>query len=237
MDPSRTPLGPVSKYAAPEQAPNADIAPWASESSLRAGPVVSGSMYDNSNGRNQRPSSFRPDTGRSGASDSPDPTFCGDDRRPSVISATSVSSQASDPRPTYSRRAHRKLAGFFGEDSRESSKGSDTSTATTGQRDRSASSRSRRKNSVYTNSTEGRPTSDTSSRPRTPPSSDVTPWLFQDFQVSPRVRVCCTQLPSLLLHLSGRFKSHWQQSVHWPRPSTHTATTNSGSIFRLEKTF
>ena len=192
-DPSRQTPGPLSGYTESDQAPNADIAPWASESSFGAGTTSLGGAYDSGNGKSQRASSLRPSTGMSGASDSPDPVFCSDDRRPSVISATSVSSQTSNSRPTNSRRAHhKKLADFFSEDSRESSKGSDTSIATAGQRDHSTSSRSKRNNSIHTVSTDGRPTSETSSRARTPPSSDVTPWLFQDFKVRPRVRVCCT---------------------------------------------
>lgn len=193
VDYSRAPPAPVSKDEMPDQASNADIAPWASESSLGVGLMNSGGLHEKSNGKSQRPSSLRPDTAQSGASDSTDPIFCSDDRRPSVISATSASSQTSNSRPSNSRRAHhKKLAGFFGEDSRESSKGSDTSIATAGQRDHSTSSRSKRNNSIHTISTDGRPTSEASSRARTPPSSDVTPWLFQDFKVSPRIRVCCT---------------------------------------------
>lgn len=192
------PSAPTSKSTNPSHAPNADIAPWASETSLGAHPSASGNIYDKSNGKSQGSSLYRPDTGHSGTSDSPDPLFWRDDRRPSVISATSVSSQTSNSRPTNGRRAHnKKIAGFFGEDSRESSKGSDTSVATTG-RENSISSRSKRNNSVFTSSTDGRPISETSSRARTPPSSEVTPWLFQDFKVSPRVRVCCTRFTSLL---------------------------------------
>jgi len=193
VEPSRAPHAPMSRHAISEQAPNAEIAPWASRGSLAAGPTALGGLYDSSGRKNQRASSIRPGTAQSGASDLTDPVFCRDDRRPSVISVTSASSQTSISRPTDNRRApHKKLAGFFGEDSRESLKGSETSIATTGQRDHSTSSRSKRNNSVYTNSTDGRPTSETSSRARTPPSSDVTPWLFQDFKVSLRVRVCYT---------------------------------------------
>ena len=231
-DSCRAPPIPPSKYAAPEQAPSADIAPWASTSSLGGIPATSAGLYENSNGKTQRPPSFRPDTAQSGTSDSPDPMFWGDDRRPSVISATSASSQTSNSRPApNSRRApHKKLAGFFGEDSRESSKGSDTSIATTGQRDPSTSSRSKRNNSIHTLSTDGWPTSETSSRPRTPPSSDVTPWLFQDFKVSPRVRHRYTdsiKFASAPIHSEvfvgviasiGRNPPSVQPNKHWRSP-------------------
>lgn len=217
VQPSRAPHAPMHEMS--EQASNAEIAPWASGGSLAAGPTASGGLYDTSNGQHQRPSSIRPGTGQSGASDLPDPVSWCDDRRPSVISVTSASSQSSILRPTDNRRAaHKKLAGFFGEDGRESLKGSDTSIATTGQRDHSTSSRSKRNNSVYTNSTDGRPTSETSSRARTPPSSDVTPWLFQDFKVSLRVRVCYTKSPSLLLRKSKSNTCYRHLCVCWPLP-------------------
>lgn len=226
VEPSRAAHAPMSQHATSGQASNAEIAPWANGGSLAAGPTASGDIYGRNSGKNQRPSSFRPGTGQRGASDAADPVFSHDDRRPSVISVTSASSQISNSRPTDSRRApHKKLVGFFGDDSRESLRGSDTSIATTGQRDHSTSSRSKRNNSVYTNSTDGRPTSETSSRARTPPSSDVTPWLFQDFKVSLRVRVCYTRSPSLLLR-----QSEWKiccrhLCVHWPFPRTAARQT------------
>ena len=188
-DPSRPNKSPSTKNGMASQGRNADIAPWASDNSFSTG------SFD-----------AREVSSRSGASDFQDPVFRSDDRRPSVISATSVSSQASkNSMPTNSRRAHnKKLAGFFTEDSRESSKSSDTSIATTGQRDHSASSRSRRNNSVHTNnSADGRPISENSSRPRTPPSSAVTPWLFQDFKVCPRVCVCIITFRKFASWLGG----------------------------------
>lgn len=200
LDPSRTQLPSFSHRPPSDQAANRDIAPWANEAPELGGDLPSGGFFEN-NGRNQRPSSFRPDTSRSGASDSPDPMFCGDERRPSMVSATSVSSQNSSSRTNNVRGAqHKKLAGIFATEGRESSRSSDTSIATTSKRDHSESSYTGRNNSVYTqNSMDGPPTSASSSRPRTPPSSDVTPWLFQDFKVSPRVCVCESAImPSLL---------------------------------------
>ena len=191
VDPPKANKSLSSKNGMASQGRNVDIAPWASgDNAFSAGSFDTGELLS-----------------KSAASDTQDSIFRGDDRRPSVISATSVSSQASkNSMPTNGRRAHnKKLAGFLNEDSRESSKSSDTSIATTGQRDHSASSRSRRNNSVQTNnSTDGRPVSENSSRPRTPPSSEITPWLFQDFKVRPRVHVCIIN--------SGKF-------ALWPRRS------------------
>lgn len=195
VDTSRKQLPSFSHRPPSEQAVNTEIAPWATEGTESGGGLSSGGFFDNCNGRGPRPSSFRPGTGRSGTSDSPDPMFCADERRPSMVSVTSASSQNSNPRASIGRGAHhKKLAGFFASDVRESFRSSDTSIATTSKRDHSESSHTRRNNSVYTqNSMDGPPTSASNSRPRTPPSSDVTPWLFQDFKVSTRVRVCVIQ--------------------------------------------
>lgn len=190
-------VGPPAPRRQPSAAvQNTQISPWAIEGSPDTGAIPAGSFFDD--GRNRLPvsPSFRPDTGRTGASDSPDPMFFGDERRPSMASATTVSSTNSNRRASTSRSTrHKKLANFFGED--ESSRGSDTSIFTTG-RDHSASSHSHRdrdrNNSIHTINIDGRPVSPSSSRPRTPiPSSEVTPWLFQDFKVSSCVHFCPTQ--------------------------------------------
>lgn len=195
-DPSRRQLPSFSHRPPSDQAANRDIAPWTSNGPELGGGLPSAGPLDNG-----RPSSFRPDTSRSGASDSPDPIFFGDERRPSMVSATSVSSQNSNSRTSNFRGAqHKKLGDVFATDRRDSSRSSDTSIATTGKRDHSESSYTRRNNSVYTqNSMDGPPTSANSSRPRTPPSSDVTPWLFQDFRVSPRVSCLCYAIMISLL--------------------------------------
>ena len=183
---------------------NAQIAPWTNNdgSSLPGGPSV-GSFFDDGRGKLPISPSFRPDTGRTGASDSPDPMFCGEERRPSMASATTVSSSNSNRRASTSRSTrHKKLANFFGEDAgHESSRGSDTSVFTTG-RDHSTSSHSHRdrNNSVHTLNTDGRAISPTNSRPRSPqPSSEVTPWLFQDFKVSSCICFGPTQSHTVLI--------------------------------------
>lgn len=217
LDPSRSKLPSFSHRPPSDQTANRDIAPWASEAPYLGAALSSSGFLDN-NGKTQRPSSFRPDTGRSGASDSPDPMFCGDERRPSMVSATSVSSQNSNPRTNNARGAHhKKLAGIFASDGRESSRGSDTSIATTSKRDFSPSSNTRRNNSVYTqNSLDGPPTSASSSRPRTPPSSDVTPWLFQNYNVSPRVCSCYAITSSLLPNVGKSVVRYYRSGTPSP---------------------
>ncbi|KAL8721703.1 MAG: hypothetical protein Q9225_001653 [Loekoesia sp. 1 TL-2023] len=175
----------ASKQAPTTAAPDAQIAPW-----LSTGPsdpndgADRGSFFDDRPGKPQMPVTARPDIQQN---ELVDPMFYTNDRRPSMASATTVSSQNSAPisRASTGRGNHNKrLGAFFGDDGFDSSRSSDTSILTTG-RDHSTSSQSRkaRHNSVQTNNTDGRPSSPPSSRPRSPlPSSDVTPWLFQDFK-------------------------------------------------------
>ena len=173
--------------------PNAQIAPWVNSSAVVPTSAFPGSFLDDSTENLQLSPSFRPGTGRTGITDSPDAAYYGDERRPSVASATTVSSQGS--RSSTSRAGfHKKLTGFFGEDfpgHDAPSHGSQTSLVTNGGREVPAPSQRDRNNSVHTNNTDGRPASPASSRPRTPlPSSDVVPWVFQDPQVSTLMRVC-----------------------------------------------
>ena len=169
---------------------NNEIAPWATGAPslpyLPSG-MLNGSFFDDTQDKGQISPSLRPGTGHTGASESPDHTLSGDDRRPSIASATTVSSQGSTQRLSGSKQNNRKrLAGFFYEDSsRDTQRDSDASLSRTLSRDQSVHSGEKRSSSVHTNSYEGRPISPTNSRPRTPPpSSEVTPWLFQDFKVS-----------------------------------------------------
>ena len=106
-----------------------------------------------------------------------------DDRRPSAVSDTTVSSQNSTSKGSSHRNAtHKKIAGFFGDDGRQSPRGSENSIPNSLQRETTQTSQ---KGSIQSNYHDGRPLSPNSSRPRSPlPSSDVTPWLFQDFKVS-----------------------------------------------------
>ncbi|KAF2801950.1 PP2C-domain-containing protein [Mytilinidion resinicola] len=145
---------------------------------------VFGSFYnDSSEDVGQLSPGFRPGSGKEDAMGFPQ-----DDRRPSVASATTVSSSGS--KSSLGRGFHKQLRGFFGEEfPGDSRQGSDTSLPTSNQVGNEAqSSRSRNRNNSVNNtiasSVNSRPTSPTSSRPRTPlPSSEVTPWEFQDFKV------------------------------------------------------
>ncbi|KAK4984663.1 hypothetical protein LTR50_006454 [Elasticomyces elasticus] len=126
---------------------------------------VFGSFYDDStDDLPQLSPGFRPLNG--------DLIFPGGDRRPSIASATTISSSGS--RSSIGRgfqKGTAKLQGFFGEDVNEGRRGSNTSLSGFVPR--------KRENSVANK--DNRPASPTSSRPRTPaPSSEVTPWVFQD---------------------------------------------------------
>ena len=180
----------ISRVSPTAGTPLAQVAPWANNSTVVPSSAFPGSFLDDSSENLQLSPSFRPDSGRTGTSDSPDVAYDGDERRPSVTSATTVSSQGS--RSSISRAGfHKRLTGFFGEDFTGHDApphGSQTSLTTNNGRELSTHSQRDRNNSVQTNNTEGRTASPTSSRPRTPlPSSDVVPWVFQDPQVSPRV--------------------------------------------------
>ncbi|KAI9792749.1 MAG: cysteinyl-tRNA synthetase [Piccolia ochrophora] len=120
---------------------------------------------------------------RSGPSDSPETGYFDDERRPSVASATTVSSQGSQS--SVGRTFHKKLQGFFGDEfpSRRSPHASETnlSVHANGRRESFQSHRRDRNDSTATTGTTGARAASPSSRPRTPvPSSDVTPWVFQD---------------------------------------------------------
>ncbi|KAI9756366.1 MAG: hypothetical protein M4579_003870 [Chaenotheca gracillima] len=126
------------------------------------------------------PSFHRPGTGRTtGTSDSPDAGYFGEDkRRPSLASVTTASSQGS--KSSNSRQFHKKLQGFFGDE--YSGKGSDTSLApgtTSGTEQSSLHQQPRdRANSATKHDPRG---VSPHSRPRTPiPSSEVTPWMYQN---------------------------------------------------------
>ncbi|KAL8970833.1 MAG: hypothetical protein Q9197_003606, partial [Variospora fuerteventurae] len=166
----------ATEQGASTAAPDAQIAPW-----LSAGSSTSNREADTGSFFEDRPRRAIQ------ANEPVDPLFCGSDRRPSMASATTVSSQNSVPisRASTSRgNPNKRLGAFFVDDGLDSARSSDTGVITTG-RDPSASSQSRkaRHDSVQTNNTDGRTSSPSSSRPRSPlPSSDVTPWLFQDFK-------------------------------------------------------
>lgn len=114
-----------------------------------------------------------------------------DDRRPSVASATTVSSTGS--KSSIGRGFHKRLQNVFGEDfPADGRQNSDTSLnmpyAPDSQLPRGQRNRGNSLNNTIGSNHHSRPTSPTSSRPRTPQaSSEVTPWEFQDPKVSPNM--------------------------------------------------
>lgn len=125
-------------------------------------------------------------TGQQSASsfDVTDAAFFNDERRPSVASTTTASSQGS--KASGARGGFKKLQGFFGEEF-PGRDGSETSlpanyapSSKDGQRSYSFNRPHRERN--YSNATDNtRDASPSSSRPRTPvPSSDVVPFLYQE---------------------------------------------------------
>ena len=181
----------MPKRPPPAEAPNADIAPWMGDGlpALSTHGLTSSSFFNDGSSKAQPSPSFRPDSGRTADSESPDPMFMSNDRRPSLASATTIDSQNSQCKASTSKGTpYKKVAGFFGDDYRQSPRSSDTNIPSTLQREQTASSRH---GSSHTSRDEGRPNSPSSSRPRTPlPSSDVVPWVFQDFTVSLSFPVC-----------------------------------------------
>ncbi|EME42487.1 adenylate cyclase-like protein [Dothistroma septosporum NZE10] len=175
------------------------MAPWNSNDNDRAPhmpqSVFTGSFYNDSNeDLGQVSPRFTPG-GPMG--------FTGDneDRRPSIASATTVSSTGS-AKNSISGRMHKKLQGFFGEDVRDAmSEGRDSS-----RQNSEASSvhhgqgqlppfapgggtgRNRNNSMNDAMMRSGPPSPSSQSRPRTPipqPSSEVTPWIYQDAESTP----------------------------------------------------
>ena len=208
------PIHHMSRRPPAKKGPNADIAPWMDDGlpALSTHGLTSSNSYNEGPPKTQPSPSFRPDSERTTDSESPDPMFLSNDRRPSLASATTVDSQSSLSKTSANKGTpYKKVAGFFGDDGRQSPRGSDTSIPGTLQREQTASSRH---GSRHASRDEGRPISPSSSRPRTPlPSSDVVPWLFQDFKVSLDISVWIMQsvctcvrdghsdgLPMLVIH-------------------------------------
>ena len=175
------PLSISPRMKAKQSGTNADIAPWLSEGPELNTHGFNQNMFDDV--PNKSPS-IRPGTGRSGNTESSDPLYRGDDRNPSMNSTTTVSSGTSWSKAN--RRdtgANKKKAPFIGDDGQMSSKSSEVSLPNTLQREATNSSQH---SSQSNRQDTGGIHSPTSSRPRTPieiPSTDVTPWLFQDYKV------------------------------------------------------
>ncbi|KAJ9244931.1 hypothetical protein DTO169E5_1312 [Paecilomyces variotii] len=123
---------------------------------------------------------FRPGTGRTVASDSGELGYDRDNRRPSVASQTTISSQGS--RSSHSGgKFRKKLQGFFGDEFNVSA----DSDGNPQNHNSAASSARGRNNSVGSRNTSDRAASPP--RPHTPlPSSEVTPWMYQRFHDIPQ---------------------------------------------------
>lgn len=147
---------------------------------------VWGSFFNDSN---EDVAQLSPGFARPGSGKDDSMGFPGDDRRPSVASATTVSSSGS--KSSVSRGGfHKRLQNVFGEEfPADSRQNSDTSLTAPyvgeTQSLRGTRNRNNSVNNTLGSSFNSRPGSPVSSRPRTPlPSSEVTPWEFQDFKVS-----------------------------------------------------
>lgn len=170
---------------------------WNTDSNAQVPSVFSGGFFHNDSNENlgQISPGFTPGGGAMGFSGD------GEDRRPSIASATTVSSTGS--KASVKGRVHKKLQGFFGDEvslpgvlqdatSRQNSEASLAPNGSGslppfapgmgGMRDRN--------NSVPDGRNFSGPPSPSNSRPRTPvpvePTSEITPWVFQD------PGVCCS---------------------------------------------
>jgi hypothetical protein len=173
----------------PPSAPLAQIAPWAEPSSAMPSsamlpPAKGFNFFGEQGGESLQTSPMprRPMTSRTETSESMDSPWrmqYDDERRPSVASSGTIGSQESQLKTGSSKASlGKKIGGFFAGD-----EGSGRST-------RQASELNLSRQTTRSGSTpigfDGRPVSPGNSRPRTPqaaPSSDVAPWVFQDFEV------------------------------------------------------
>ena len=171
----------------PPAAPSPGV-PWSGGGNGNFMPSsVFGSFYDDSNEDfGQLSPGFRPSSGQEDS-----PGYMGDDRRPSIASATTVSSVGS--KSSVGRNFHKKLQGFFGDDYPAEETPPRQGSIAAGSSfppgvDVTPRSSRNRNNSVNTGSTmneRSRPVSPSSfSRPRSPSASEVTPWEFQDVSLS-----------------------------------------------------
>jgi adenylate cyclase len=157
----------------------------------------SGTFFHDFSEHEASPSSatFRPGTGRTFASEPVDSDYNGDHRRPSVASATTISSQGS--KSSTGGRFRKKLQGFFGDEYSESKQEPEQDTRSLSSRPGSIDQFKAREraNSDGARNLPERSQDETSSRhasrPRTPlPSSEITPWLYQSFNVSALPKFC-----------------------------------------------
>ena len=155
-----------------------NVAPWDDDPQAQLGGVrpFGQPHFNESENVGQPSTSVRPSTGRIGTTDSPElEPF--DARRPSVASATTVSSQGSKSSSTGAR-FQKSLKSFFGDDLQsDSRRASQTNLSEQERNGKDAGQTKTRNDSIKTQNT-----IQEASRPQTPvPSRDVTPWSFQQF--------------------------------------------------------
>jgi adenylate cyclase len=162
------------------QAPSSNkaVTPWDDDPQAQLGGVrpFGQSHFNEVEPIGQPSPSARPSTGKLGTADSPDlEPF--DARRPSVASATTVSSQGSKSSSTGAR-FQKSLKSFFGDDPQsDSRKASQTNLPEQERNGKDMAQTKARNDSVKTQNT-----IQEAPRPQTPvPSRDVTPWSFQEF--------------------------------------------------------
>lgn len=169
-----------------QQPPTAHPMAWGSNENQGPMPqsIFSGSFYNDSNENlSQISPGFAPGNGMCFPTD-------GEDRRPSIASATTVSSTGS--KASVQDRVQKKLRGFFGEndvpvgnESRQNSEASSMQNGSLPPFAPGGAAARGRNNSMNDAMLRSGPPSP-GSRPRTPapqPSSEVTPWVFQDPEV------------------------------------------------------
>ncbi|KAI2485941.1 PP2C multi-domain protein [Pyrenophora tritici-repentis] len=175
----------ISRNPPTASSANSHMAPWSTTNGGAMANSVWSSFFNDSNEDLAQPSpGFRPQSGsREDSMGFP----LKDDRRPSVASATTVSSTGS--KSSISRGFHKKLQNIFGDDfPADGRQHSDTSLpyAPDAQSQRPMRNRGNSLNNTIGSSHQSRPVSPTNSRPRTPQaSSEVTPWEFQDSKEFP----------------------------------------------------
>jgi len=154
------------------------VAPWDDDPQAQLGGVrpFGQPHFNESENVGQPSTSVRPSAGKLGTTDSPElEPF--DARRPSVASATTVSSQGSKNSSTGAR-FQKSLKSFFGDDLQsDSRRASQTNLSEQERNGKDAGQTKLRNDSIKTQNT-----IQEASRPQTPvPSRDVTPWSFQQF--------------------------------------------------------
>lgn len=166
------------------------VSPWSS--SPKMGPTDGpGTFYNDFSEQEASPSSttFRSGPGRTYGSDSFEVDYGRDHRRPSAASATTISSQGSK---SSGSRFRKKLQGFFGDEylgSRDQKPESEESSLYGKNTRLGPLDQARARERANSDGSRHISDANNSSRPMTPlpglPSSDITPWDYQNLGVSP----------------------------------------------------